>query len=113
MRLTPHLTATPLHFRSLTDHLVHLKSPDTAEDIVVLAPANADELATFRVHKRLEDRRLVLILPDAAEATLSLAHLMGPRYLCFADDVGADLAAVLNKMAGTPRLSLAVEEAAR
>jgi hypothetical protein len=113
MRLTPHLTATPLHFRSLTDLLVHLKSPDTAEDIVVLAPANADELATFRVHKRLEDRRLVLILPDAAEATLSLAHLMGPRYLCFADDVGADLAAVLDKMAGTPRLSLAVEEAAR
>jgi hypothetical protein len=112
MRLTPYLTATPLHFKSLTDLLVHLKSPDTAEDIVVLAPADADELAAFRVHKRLQDRRLVLVLPDAAEATLSLAHLLAPRYLCFADDVGVDLAAVLNKMAGTPRLSLAVEGAA-
>jgi hypothetical protein len=53
----------------------------------------------------------VLILPDTAEATLSLAHLLAPRYLCHADDVGTDLAAVLNKMAATPRLQVTAEGA--
>lgn len=103
-RLAPHLTARTLYFENLGDLLVHLRSPNTAEDITVLAPVDRKELAALRVHKRLQDRRLVLILPDAAEATLSLAHLLAPRYLCYADDVGSDLAAVLNKMAATSKL---------
>jgi hypothetical protein len=112
-RLTPtlarHLTVEPLCFKTLEDLLIHLKSPATTEDIVVLAPADAGELAGFLAHKRLQDRRLVLVLPDAEEATLSQAHLLGPRYLCFADSIGGlsdsigvDLAAVLNKMAANP-----------
>jgi hypothetical protein len=103
-QLVPHLTTRPLFFENLCDLLVHLRSPDTAEDIAVLAPADREELAALRIHRRLQDRRLVLILPDAAEATLSLAHLLGPRYLCHADDVGTDLAPVLNKMAAKSRL---------
>jgi hypothetical protein len=100
------LAVEPLSFKTLKDLLIHLKSPSTTEDIIVLAPAEAGELADFLTYKRLQDRRLVLILPDAKEATLSQAHLLGPRYLCFADgigglsdSIGADLAAVLNKMA--------------
>jgi hypothetical protein len=101
--LASHLTATPLWFRSLDDLLIHLKSPATTADIIVLAPGDAVELAGLLTHKRLQDRRLVLVLPDTEEATLSQAHLLGPRYLCFDDSTGTDLAAVLNKMmANTP-----------
>lgn len=102
--LSSHLAHPPLLFKALGDLLRHLQSPATAEDIIVLAPADAGELSGFLTHKRLQDRRLVLILPDDEEATLSQAHLLAPRYLCFADDVGADLAAVLNKMATQRRL---------
>jgi hypothetical protein len=109
--LATYLTARPLYFETLGDLLVHLRSPDTAEDITVLAPVDRAELAALRDYKRLQDRRLVLILPDAAEATLSMAHLLAPRYLCHADDVGTDLAAVLNKMAATPRLQVTAEGA--
>lgn len=101
--LVSHLSHAPLRFRVFGDLLDHLQSPVSAEDIIVLAPVDADELAGFLTHKRLQDRRLVLILPDAEEATLSLAHLLGPRYLCFADDVETDLAAVLNKMTAHDR----------
>ena len=103
--LTPHLTSTTLNFKALGDLLIHLKSPATTEDVVLLGPRDARELSDFVAHKRLQDRRLVLVLPDAEEATLSLAHLLAPRYLCFIDDIGTDLAAVLNKMVANPRLS--------
>jgi hypothetical protein len=96
--LESQLIDEPLCFRTLTDLLLYLKSPATAKDIIVLAPRDSDELVDFLANKRLQDRRLVLVLPDADEATLSQAHLLGPRYLCFADSVGVDLAAVLNKM---------------
>lgn len=106
---THQLAVEPLSFRTLKDLLIHLKSPTTTEDIVVLAPVDADELADFLAYKRLQDRRLVLVLPNAEEATLSQAHLLGPRYLCFADriegitdSIKAELAAVLNKMAANP-----------
>jgi hypothetical protein len=105
--LASQLIDEPLCFRTLTDLLLHLKSPATAKDIIVLAPRDAEELEDFLANKRLQDRRLVLVLPDADEATLSHAHLLGPRYLCFADSIGVDLAAVLNKMVantqGSPR----------
>jgi hypothetical protein len=100
--LASQLTVEPLCFNTLEDLLVHLKSPATTEDIILLAPGDASELSGFLAHKRLQDRRLVLVLPDAEEATLSHAHLLGPRYLCFADSIGADLAAVLNKMTANP-----------
>jgi hypothetical protein len=106
------LAVEPLGFETLENLLIHLKSPTTTEDIVVLAPADAGELTTFLAYKRLQDRRLVLILPDAEETTLSQAHLLGPRYLCFADSIGGlsgtsgtDLAAVLNKMAANPPIN--------
>lgn len=105
------LSHPPLHFRALGDLLSHLQSPASAEDILVLAPVDAGELADFLTHKRLQDRRLVMILPDAEEATLSLAHLLCPRYLCFADDVETDLAAVLNKMVAHSRSRLLSEGA--
>lgn len=107
--LVSHLSHPPLHFEAFGDLLDHLQSPASAEDIIVLAPVDADELAGFLTHKRLQDRRLVLILPDAEETTLSLAHLLGPRYLCFADDVETDLVAVLNKMAAHGRSRLQSE----
>ena len=109
--LIPLLNSAPLHFSALGDLLIHLKTPATAGDIVLLAPEDPGELAELLTHKRLQDRRLVLILPDAGENTLSLAHLLGPRYLCFADEIGENLAAVLNKMVATPRFNLSSEGA--
>ena len=110
--LIPQLTTVPLHFRALGDLFEHLKSPATTDDIVVLWPADTGELEQLLSHERLQDRRLVVILPDAEEATLSLAHLLAPRFLCIADEVETRLAAVLNKMVANPPLKLASEGAA-
>jgi hypothetical protein len=50
--------------------------------LIVLQMSNRDELREFVEMKELfAGRRVVLILPDATSETLSLGHLLRPRYL--------------------------------
>jgi len=46
----------------------------------------------------LEDKRIVLILPNDSETTISTAHRFFPRFFTYMDDNYGDLYGVLNKM---------------
>ncbi|MCP4671131.1 MAG: hypothetical protein GY857_07480 [Desulfobacula sp.] len=45
-----------------------------------------------------ENRRVILILPDDSQDTITTAHQISPRYFTFADNNYSDLCAVITKM---------------
>ena len=67
---------------------------------VILAPnvQQLDEMRTLR--EMLQERRLILILPDGEPMTISMAHFLRPRFLTYADSDFVEVLAVLGKMAG-------------
>jgi hypothetical protein len=46
----------------------------------------------------LENKRIILILPDESEATISKAHQFYPRFFTYVNDTYKDLCDVVNKM---------------
>ncbi len=46
----------------------------------------------------MEDRRVILILPDDSKKTVSKAHQFFPRYFTYVNDTYADLCAVITKI---------------
>ena len=46
----------------------------------------------------LENKRILLILPDDSKDIVSLAHQFFPRYFTYVNDTYADLCAVITKM---------------
>ena len=57
----------------------------------------------------LEDRRIVLIIPDNSETTISTAHRFFPRFFTYLDDNYNDLYGVLNKMI-TPQKEMGINK---
>ena len=53
----------------------------------------------------LEDKRIILILPDASNTTLSMAHHLYPRFLTYINNTYDDLCAVLIKMMNREKLN--------
>lgn len=45
--------------------------------------------------------RLLLVLPDDAAETVALAHRLRPAYIAYVDEGGADVLAVLERLAAT------------
>lgn len=81
---------------TLTKLLCH---PSFERAVVVLLArnhANLSEILTIRA--LLDDNRVILILPDRSEATISQGHKLHPRYLSYAGGDFKDVAAVLRKM---------------
>ncbi|HKK98720.1 MAG TPA: hypothetical protein VJ943_00600 [Desulfotignum sp.] len=77
-----------------------LKQPgDYDQDIYVLlaeSPGRLQEL--FCLFDLLDGRRIVLVLPDDAETTVSMAHHFYPRFFTYISTAYDDLCAVLYKM---------------
>jgi hypothetical protein len=77
-----------------------LKQPGCrAQEIYVLlaeSPRRLQEL--FRLIDLLDGRRIVLVLPDDAKTTISMAHRFYPRFFTYINTAYDDLCAVLNKM---------------
>jgi hypothetical protein len=46
----------------------------------------------------IENKRIILILPDESEATISKAHQFYPRFFTYVNDTYKDLCDVVNKM---------------
>ncbi len=46
----------------------------------------------------LDNKRLILILPDDSKATMSMAHQFFPRYFTYVNDTYKDLCDVISKM---------------
>ena len=67
--------------------------------IAVLVPANRGDLLELRtIRPMFRDVQILLVLPDAEEETIAMAHRFRPRYLtCVTDNLSA-LGAVVTKM---------------
>ncbi|MEW6489207.1 MAG: hypothetical protein AB1578_14965, partial [Thermodesulfobacteriota bacterium] len=67
--------------------------------VVVLVPGDRADLEELvRGRADLEDRRLLLVLPDDDAETVALGHLLRPRAVCFAWSPAAELRSILARM---------------
>jgi len=78
-----------------------LKYPGKNGLVTVLLAGNEDELEeALTINGILRDSRLILIIPNSSREIVAKGHLLGPRYLSYADGDFRDVAAVLAKMVG-------------
>jgi hypothetical protein len=71
--------------------------------VLVLVPGDrADLEALAQGRGDLDDRRVLLVLPDDNPETLALGHLLRPRAVCFAWSQAAEIRCVLARMLQPP-----------
>ncbi len=73
--------------------------------VIVLAPTRIDLENLARVRELFENTRLILVLSDADAETVALGHGMQPRFIGYLAGGFNEITAVIQKMAGEPRLS--------
>lgn len=84
---------------SLNQLINHLRNPIGLSSIGVLWPADRNELSNLRTTDYLlRDMRIILILPDHRQDTISEGHLLRPRFVSYADNDPNDIVAVMAKM---------------
>lgn len=67
--------------------------------VALLLVSNRDELSSLvSLRSLMSDIRIILIIPDEEEGTVTLAHKLRPKFLATKDSDLQDLAAVLMKM---------------
>ena len=54
----------------------------------------------------LEDKRIILILPDDSEPTISMAHKFFPRFFTYINDPYDNLCGVINKMMNSQTVNI-------
>ncbi len=88
---------------SLRERLKHPVRAGEQTIYVVLAdtPERLSQLQRLKAH--LEDKRLLLILPDNRKETRSAGLTLLPRFISYCGDGFGDLAAVLDKMIAPDR----------
>ncbi len=68
-------------------------------DVLILIPAQREQIdQLLNMKELLQDFRLILILPDSAEETVTRGHLLMPRFLTFTDNDMAEVLHVLGRM---------------
>jgi hypothetical protein len=82
------------------EKLVHrLRFPMTNDMVAVLLPMNSKELEhLISIRHLLRDIRIILVLPDSKDETISQGHALRPRFLSYQDGDFSDVAAVAAKM---------------
>jgi hypothetical protein len=69
------------------------------EDIVLLLASKQKDLDEFLANQdSFNGKRVVVIVPDLEEATISKAHRLRPRYLCSKESDFLDVAQVLERL---------------
>ena len=68
------------------------------EIFVLLADSKSRLKEMMPLIDLMEDKRIVLIIPDDSKAVVSMAHQFFPRYFTYINDVYDDLCAVITKM---------------
>lgn len=65
--------------------------------VAVIMAANRKELSQLAQMENIRDRLwIVLVLPDSAPESISLGHILRPRFVTFADSDFTDIVAILN-----------------
>jgi hypothetical protein len=68
---------------------------------VLLAETKEDLLCLVSNKELIWNLRVILVLPDGEDDTVTKGHLLRPRYLTYADSDFSDVATVLSKMLQT------------
>ncbi len=84
-------------FNSLKARLKQIHNYDQ-EIFILLADSKSRLNKLMSLIDLMEDKRIVLILPDNSKAVTSMAHQFFPRYFTHVNDTYADLCAVITKM---------------
>lgn len=85
--------------RSVDNLSRKLQKPWEEKPIVVILACKKDELLDLVfIREQLHSVRVILVLPDAEEGTISLAHRLRPNYLTYIHRDTKELMAVLQKM---------------
>ncbi|MBN2265584.1 MAG: hypothetical protein JW775_07210 [Candidatus Aminicenantes bacterium] len=86
-------------FRSVERLSEKLRRLHEQESLVVVVVCDKEDLVDLVSLREILHRfRLVLVLPDAEETTISLAHRLRPNYLTYVDSPPGELRAVLERM---------------
>ncbi len=86
---------------SLIDRLFQIRKDRT---IVILLATHQKELSLLlSLYNFFEGFKLILILPDRKNQTMSKGHRLCPRYVSYSDGDFSDVGAVLNKMIANVR----------
>jgi hypothetical protein len=96
-------------YEDLDRFTLELNKPVSGGIIIVMGISDRVELirtACFR--EMITEPTLILILPDDGAETISLAHRLRPRFLCFADEDFAGVAAVLARLIARTRLNKSI-----
>ena len=67
---------------------------------VLLAGSGKDLQELLSIRDLLSDKKIILLLPDREDDTISKGHKLYPRYLTYAEGDFADVVAVLRKIFG-------------
>ncbi len=91
-------TIQMVHTFNALKHILKQPGGNDQKVYILLAesPRRLQEL--FRLIDLLDGRRIVLVLPDDAKITVSMAHRFYPRFFTYINTSYDDLCAVLNKM---------------
>jgi hypothetical protein len=86
-------------YRDISELRRELHRPGKQLKLIVLYAADRNDLESILLlNDLLRDIRIVLILPDLDEATVSLAHRLHPRFLAPADTDKAELRTILGNL---------------
>ena len=91
-------------FGDLQSLSARLRGPSDLQDdeavVVILFPANRDDLKEIlSIQPLLQNVRTILIAPDQETETVTMAHMLRPRFLTYAGEDPWLLTAVLHKTA--------------
>ena len=86
-------------YRDLEAFGKKLHEPYNHKDVILLSPASKEELLRLlALQDLLSGMRIILVLPDRDEETVSMGHRLRPRMVSYNDSDYLDVAAVLTRM---------------
>lgn len=92
------------NYHTIKDITQRLQRPMKEEVVGVFMPASEEDLSDLlSITHLVKDIRIILVLPNRDEKTISIGHSLRPRFLTYADGDLSDVAAVMNKMMCNPR----------
>lgn len=89
------------NYCSIKDLRQRLQQPRKEELVGIFLPSSKEDLSNLlSINYLVRDIRIILVLPDRDDKTISIGHTLRPRFLTYADGDLSDVAAVMDKMMG-------------
>ncbi len=89
----------PESYHAIEALINRLRKPLGQNFIGILIPGDQRELSNLiSIRHLFRDMRIILVLPDNQETTISNGHYLRPRFLTYADSNFSDVIAVIENM---------------